>query len=549
MTDTTNPRLWQEVAQRMQIHREQTFAAVDPPIPQLPDSAEFNRSFARNVTGAPKRFLSKEVVEITESSPETLIASLAAAKLSCLEVTIAFLQRAGLASHLTNCVTELLPERAIARAKYLDDYLNEHQKPIGPLHGLPISVKEHLWMKGLDINAGFISWVGTIAPDDALILKLLWKAGAVFYARTTEPQTLMHLETSSNIYGVTLNPYNTGLTSGGSSGGEGALLGLKGSCLGIGTDIGGSIRSPAANNGVFGLRPTTYRLPLRGMAATMAGEEQVVPVVGPLSTSLEGVKAFMKSIIDQKPWLYDPSLIPMPWRDNSKGSLLRTDSSGKRKLKIGILSDDGIVKPHPPTLRGINALVAKLKDNPDVEIVDFPPYKHDEAWQILRPLYFADGGKEEYDAMKESGEPLRPMSQFILNECNPDSKELTIPEVWKMTCEREAYKAQYTAHWNSVGTSLEADAVVDAADLESTVDVILCPTGPGVAPLIDTAKYWGYTAQWNLLDYPCLIFPTGLQCNSEDTKDESYQPRNEKDKYNHDLCESRRVALFDHGES
>ena len=89
-------------------------------------------------------------------------------------------------------------------------------------------------MKGLDLNAGFVSWVGRMGIDDALILKLLWKAGAVFYARTTEPQTLMHLETSSNIFGVTVNPYNTNLTSGGSSGGEGALQGLKGSCLGIG---------------------------------------------------------------------------------------------------------------------------------------------------------------------------------------------------------------------------------------------------------------------------------------------------------------------------
>ncbi len=93
--------------------------------------------------------------------------------------------------------------------------------------------------KGLDLNAGFVSWVGHTANEAALILKLLWKAGCVFYARTTEPQALMHLETSNNIYGVTLNPYDTNLTSGVSSGGEGALLGVRGSCLGIGTDIGG----------------------------------------------------------------------------------------------------------------------------------------------------------------------------------------------------------------------------------------------------------------------------------------------------------------------
>ena len=67
--------------------------------------------------------------------------------------------------------------------------------------GLPISVKEHVGMKGLDLNAGFVAWVGSISPDDAVILKLLRNAGCVFYARTTQPQTLMHLETSNNIYG------------------------------------------------------------------------------------------------------------------------------------------------------------------------------------------------------------------------------------------------------------------------------------------------------------------------------------------------------------
>ena len=95
------------------------------------------------------------------------------------------------------------------------------------------------------------------------------------------------------------------------------MLGIRGSCLGIGTDIGGSIRSPAANQGLFGLKPTSYRLPLDGFAATMFGQEQIVPVIGPLSTSLEGIKIFMKTLIDQKPWLYEPSLVPIPWRETS----------------------------------------------------------------------------------------------------------------------------------------------------------------------------------------------------------------------------------------
>ena len=94
-------------------------------------------------------------------------------------------------------------------------------------------------MKGLGLNSGYVALWDKIADEDARILQILWDAGAVFHARTTRPQSLMHLETDSNLYGVTVSPYNRELSAGSSSGGEGALIGLRGSCLGIGTDIGG----------------------------------------------------------------------------------------------------------------------------------------------------------------------------------------------------------------------------------------------------------------------------------------------------------------------
>jgi len=126
----------------------------------------------------------------------------------------------------TNCITELLPDRALARAKELDTYLRQHGRPIGPLHGLPISVKEMIGMKDLGLNAGYVAWWGKVATEGAHVL---------------QPQSMMHLETDSNLYGVTVNPYNRNVSSGGSSGGEGALIGMRGSSLGIGSDIGGKI--------------------------------------------------------------------------------------------------------------------------------------------------------------------------------------------------------------------------------------------------------------------------------------------------------------------
>ncbi len=203
--------IWQEVAADRQKHRDATISAIAPALPDLKD-------IPLNTIGIAKKVLTAEEIKITESLVEDLAALLAREDISAVTVVKAFLRRAGLAQkavsapipdfplHLltprqTNCITELLPTKALERAKYLDEYFKENGKPIGPLHGIPISVKEHVGMKELDLNGGFVSWVGTVAQKDAHILEILWNAGAVFYARTTQPQTLMHLETSTNLYG------------------------------------------------------------------------------------------------------------------------------------------------------------------------------------------------------------------------------------------------------------------------------------------------------------------------------------------------------------
>lgn len=499
---------WQSIAQKAQEHRDDTIALVEPPPLDLKD-------LPLDSTTIPRTVLTTEELNITESDPADLVSKLQSGTFTSVEVTKAFLRRAAVAQNLVNCVTELLPTTALERAAFLDDYLKTHGKPIGPLHGLPISVKEHINMKGLTVNAGFIAWHDRIANANAHILDILLNAGAVLYVRTTQPQTLMHLETSSNFYGATLNPFNRALTSGGSSGGEGALIGLRGSCLGIGTDIGGSIRSPAANNGVYGLRPTSYRLPVEGFSATMLGQEQIVPVVGPLSTSLEGVKLFMKTLIDAKPWIKEPSLIPIPWRTEAQLPVL---PNGGKKLKIGVLYDDGVVRPHPPVLRALKEVVEKLGGVEGVDVVEWQPYKHDDAWTIISSLYFCDGGSEESAALALSGEPWRPLSKFILKE-QPMVKKHTVRELWNWTMKREEYRSEYSQRWGDV-------------------DVILCPVGPGAAPPLDSAKYWGYTAQWNLLDYPALVVPVTKVDVEVDVVEKEYVPRNEKDKYNYELCKS-----------
>ena len=206
----------------------------------------------------------------------------------------------------------------------------------------------------------------------------------------------MHLETSSNLYGVTTNPYNRRLTAGGSSGGEGALLALRGSCLGIGTDIGehasgmarwqctelragGSIRNPSGNNGVYGLRPTGLRLPLLGSWAPNLGMEYVSASPGPMSTSLGGLELFMKTLLAAKPWLTDPSLVAIPWNADVRHP---REAEGRINLRIGVMWNDQVVRVHPPVTRALREVVEKLDKVEGVEIVEFKPHKHDLAWKL-----------------------------------------------------------------------------------------------------------------------------------------------------------------------
>lgn len=174
----------------------------------------------------------------------------------------------------TNCIAHVMFSEAIKQAQELDDYFGTTGNLKGPLHGLPISVKEHIFLKGTPATSGLVAWKDNISEDDALIVKIFREAGAIFHVKTTNPQTLMSLETNSNLYGRTLNPHNRNLTSGGSSGGESALIAMRGSVLGIGTDIGESVDQASAHDAQL-----TSRLQAAPFVSQVPSQEDTVSKV------------------------------------------------------------------------------------------------------------------------------------------------------------------------------------------------------------------------------------------------------------------------------
>lgn len=272
----------------------------------------------------------------------------------------------------TNCLHEIFFEDALKDAQRLDDYFETNGRPCGPLHGLPVSLKDQFHVKGVETSMGYVGWLGTFQGvektgkekvfESELVLELR-NLGAVLYCKTSVPHTLMSGETVNNIIGYTWNPRNRNLGCGGSSGGEGALISLKGSPVGFGTDIGGSVRIPAAFNGLYGLRTSVGRLPYEGMANSMDGQNSMLSVVGPISHSAASLRLMMKSILNQQPWLHDPLTLPIPWREDEETEILgmmRSNGQGP-KLSFGIFQHDDVVRPQPPVRRALDMVASALQ--------------------------------------------------------------------------------------------------------------------------------------------------------------------------------------------
>ena len=322
-----------------------------------------------------EQFLGAEDIVITSKDTVELVDAIKERSLTAVQVATSFCKRAAVAHQINNCLHEIFFDQALERAKYLDEYQAKHGTTMGPLHGLPISLKDQFHVKGVDTTMGYVGWIGknlgvkdpdqTHKVESQLVADLL-SLGAILYCKTSVPQTLLIGETKNNIFGYTFNPVNTNLSSGGSSGGESALLALRGSTLGFGTDIGGSVRIPAAFTGIYSLKPTPERVSYRDMANTNPGQNTYRSTVGFMSTSLGGLTHGLEATLSAKPWLRDPAVVPIPYRhDLLKQYSDRANPDGTAKfdaqpLKLGIVWTDGSINPHPPVKRGLENVVKSL---------------------------------------------------------------------------------------------------------------------------------------------------------------------------------------------
>lgn len=198
-------------------------------------------------------------------------------------------------------------------------------------------------------------------------MRALRRAGAVLFVKTAVPTSMLMGETTSNIGGATRNPRNRLLSAGGASGGEGALLACRGSPAGWGSDIAGSVRIPAAFNGLCGLRPSYGRVPGDGLATSLPGLPVAQSVVGPMGVEVEGVVGAMRWVLGEEGgglWREACEVVDLPWREGVwRSARARVCREGQvdGTLVFAVMGCDGEVRPHPPVRRAVGVVVRALR--------------------------------------------------------------------------------------------------------------------------------------------------------------------------------------------
>ncbi|KAK0278665.1 hypothetical protein LTR35_004364 [Friedmanniomyces endolithicus] len=483
----------------------------------------------RDVTGPYiQQFLSKEEVAITETDAVGIVTKTTAGTWSAVEVAKAFCHRAALAHQLVNCLHEIFFDAAMEDAEKADKYLAEHKKPIGPLHGLPVSLKDQFHVKGVDTHMGYVGWIGNFQGKkdtgkeknyESEMVKELRSLGATLYCKTAVPHTLMCGETINNVIGYCWNPKNRNLSAGGSSGGEGALIGLRGSPVGFGTDIGGSIRIPAAFNGLYGIRPSAGRLPYEGMANSMDGQNSILSVVGPLATTPGALKLLFQGLLSTQPWLHDPLVLELPWRDDTERAISDPLRRITEKLSFGVIRHDGTCAVTPPVARAIDITVHTLQKLGHNIIEWKPSVPHAKITDICTKIWSFDGGADCIADFELSGEEAAP--QCLIQKM----PQANASDIMAANIEQREAQKEYMEYWNSTA---------EQSGTGRPVDAVIAPLSPWPAARPAKYTYYGYSVWVNVLDYSAVVIPVTTVDKSVDKKIEDFKALNETDQKTHD---------------
>lgn len=412
-----------------------------------------------------------------------MAAMIRAGDISSEEAVSACLARIEAVNPVLNAVVRLDP-RALERARAADRALAAGVTP-GPLHGVPITIKDSHDVEGLVSTAGTQGRANYVPERSATAVARLQAAGAIVLGKTNTPELTLSFETDNTLFGRTRNPYDPERSPGGSSGGAAAIIAASGAPLDLGTDTGGSIRLPAHFCGIAGIKPTTGRVPRTGHVIAFDGLHQSLTQVGPLARRVEDLVMALRLIAG--PDGVDPHIHPVPLRN--------PDDVDLGALRVAWHVDNGIVTPTAETMATVEAAalalqprVAALKQGKPAGL-----RAYDEATEDI----WAGDGAGWIRRLLASAGTTEPSPQIARQL---DTPAIAAGELTRLLELRDRFRSQALAFWQDH-------------------DVLLCPVNAEPAMLpgesSDKLAAFNYTYLYNELGWPgavvrCGTSPGGL---------------------------------------
>ncbi len=364
------------------------------------------------------------------------------------------------------------------------------RKALGPLHGIPVSVKSSFEVSGMRCESGTRLRAGYVPAQDAPLVARLRAAGAIVLGLTNTPELLMAWETDNLLYGRTNNPWDLERTPGGSSGGEAAAIAAGMSAGGVGSDGGGSIRVPAHFSGICGLKPTPGRIPASGHYPVSAGPFSSIGVVGPMARTVADLKILFG--VMQGPDIGDTCAAPVP--------LLWPSDNETRNLRIGYFEDDGRT-PVTRETRAAVRIAAEALRSAGFQVEPFQPEGLEQARQLWWKYFVVAGGmllRPMFEGREADLSPI--LKQFL--EISAAEPPLTADTLLNCWIERDLLRARFFAQMQRYPILLCPAAAIPAFRHGERRWQIEGKT-------VDYLDAWSYTEFFNLLGNPAAVVPVG----------------------------------------
>jgi amidase len=421
---------------------------------------------------------------IISASAGELAEAIRAKRLSSKAVVEAHLDRIGKVNPKLNAIVQLTADAARKEADEADAALARGEIK-GPLHGVPVTIKDTLETTGVICTGGTKGRANFVPKADATAVARLRSAGAIVLGKTNVPELAGALESDNLIYGRTNNPYDLARTPGGSSGGEAAIVAACGSPLGLGTDAGGSIRVPAHFCGLAAIKPTSGRVPRTGQFPMPLGARNPVFHVSLIARKVSDLALALPII--SGPDFRDSTIVAMPLGDPNGIALAG--------LKLAFFEDDGAAAP----TREIAAAVrdcAKAFTEAGVKVEEKRTPDSEKAAAVYHDMSRGDGGAGTRAFLKSIGsDEISPLFE----------KALTYSVAPAMANPTEALAA--FVRWNLFNNAM--------LRFMENYDAVLSPVAPYAALAHGTSfeeqnrKGFGYAQMYNLTGWPAVTVRVG----------------------------------------